>query len=50
MTYANDGDWVEHCSSLVEDASGELRVVRWEELLLDQVPLAQVEPIIARAA
>ena len=50
VTYANDGDWVEHCSSLVEDASGELRVVRWEELLLDQVPLAPVEPIIARAA
>lgn len=29
LIYANDGDWVESCSALVEDARGELRIVRW---------------------
>ncbi len=28
-TYYNDGDWVEHCTALVEDRTGTLRLVRW---------------------
>lgn len=29
LTYCNDGDWVESCTALVEDAAGELALVRW---------------------
>jgi UDP-2,3-diacylglucosamine pyrophosphatase LpxH len=28
ITYCNDGDWVENCTALVEDFSGQLRLVR----------------------
>jgi UDP-2,3-diacylglucosamine pyrophosphatase LpxH len=28
VLYCNDGDWVEHCTALVEDRNGELRI--WE--------------------
>jgi UDP-2,3-diacylglucosamine pyrophosphatase LpxH len=28
----NDGDWVESCSSLVEDMSGQLRLIDWPKL------------------
>jgi UDP-2,3-diacylglucosamine pyrophosphatase LpxH len=27
--YLNDGDWVESCTALVEDARGHLEIVRW---------------------
>ena len=29
ITYYNDGDWVESCTALVEEADGSLRVVDW---------------------
>lgn len=29
ITYCNTGDWVEHCSALVEDSTGELKLVEW---------------------
>jgi UDP-2,3-diacylglucosamine pyrophosphatase LpxH len=29
LTYCNDGDWVESCTALVEDARGELSLLRW---------------------
>ena len=28
IVYANDGDWVENCSALIEDATGELRLLK----------------------
>lgn len=28
LIYANDGDWVENCSALIEDKSGQLRLLR----------------------
>ena len=28
LVYANDGDWVENCSALVEDATGQLRLLK----------------------
>ncbi len=31
VRYCNDGDWVEHCSALVEDRNGRLSLVRWTE-------------------
>ena len=29
ILYFNDGDWVESCTALVEDASGHLEILRW---------------------
>jgi UDP-2,3-diacylglucosamine pyrophosphatase LpxH len=31
VLYCNDGDWVESCTSLVEDNNGRLAVLRWTE-------------------
>ncbi len=42
-TYCNCGDWVESCTALVEDETGQLSIIRWLEeshQLLDQ----QLEP------
>jgi UDP-2,3-diacylglucosamine pyrophosphatase LpxH len=33
IVYCNDGDWVESLSALVEDASGDLRLVDWQEIM-----------------
>jgi len=30
-TYCNTGDWVESCTALVEDAAGNLAIIRWLE-------------------
>ena len=30
VLYLNDGDWVESCSALVEDARGNMEILRWE--------------------
>ena len=35
ILYCNDGDWVESCSSLVEDFNGQLRLVDWPKLRED---------------
>ena len=29
VTYMNDGDWVEHCTALTEDASGQWSLLHW---------------------
>ena len=29
VLYLNDGDWVESCSALVEDARGHMEILRW---------------------
>ncbi len=34
VLYCNDGDWVESLSALVEEASGELRLIDWHEVML----------------
>jgi UDP-2,3-diacylglucosamine pyrophosphatase LpxH len=31
VTYANSGDWVEHCTALVERHDGQLELLRWAE-------------------
>jgi UDP-2,3-diacylglucosamine pyrophosphatase LpxH len=31
ILYCNDGDWVESCTALVEDADGALSLIRWAE-------------------
>ncbi len=37
IIYCNDGDWVESLSALVEEASGELKLVSWHDILLRDV-------------
>jgi UDP-2,3-diacylglucosamine pyrophosphatase LpxH len=32
VLYCNDGDWVESCSSLIEDMNGHLRLIDWPQL------------------
>jgi UDP-2,3-diacylglucosamine pyrophosphatase LpxH len=33
IKYCNDGDWVESLTALVEEASGELRLVTWQDIM-----------------
>ncbi|RXZ38080.1 UDP-2,3-diacylglucosamine diphosphatase [Oxalobacteraceae bacterium CAVE-383] len=33
IKYCNDGDWVESLTALVEEPSGELRLVTWQEIM-----------------
>ena len=49
IKYCNDGDWVESLSALVEDPSGELRLVTWGEImqLKKSSKLAGVEDLCA---
>lgn len=49
ITYCNDGDWVESLSALVEDETGELRLVTWGEImqLKKSSKLAGVEDLCA---
>ena len=32
VLYANDGDWVESCTALVEHVDGRLEVLQWAKL------------------
>lgn len=36
IQYCNDGDWVESLSALVEDHTGVLRLVNWQEIVMPQ--------------
>jgi UDP-2,3-diacylglucosamine pyrophosphatase LpxH len=51
ITYANDGDWVESCTALVEDFSGRLSIIRWADerdlLLHSQTQTVKTAPIPA---
>ncbi len=55
ITYCNDGDWVESCTTLVEDFSGNLSLLRWTEtqaVLMGEceVPLLEAVPLTESAA
>jgi UDP-2,3-diacylglucosamine pyrophosphatase LpxH len=36
VLYCNDGDWVESCTALCEDASGKLSIMRWTHVPVGQ--------------
>lgn len=40
VLYLNDGDWVESCTALVEDAHGNLEILRWATTLAAGAPHA----------
>jgi UDP-2,3-diacylglucosamine pyrophosphatase LpxH len=46
ILYLNDGDWVESCSALVEDARGNLEILRWA----NSAPQGAAHPAIAPPA
>ena len=55
VLYCNDGDWVESCTTLTEDAAGQLSLLRWTETreLLVQSPTPAalaIDPLLNQAA
>ncbi|WP_275289260.1 UDP-2,3-diacylglucosamine diphosphatase [Halomonas elongata] len=42
VLYCNDGDWVEHCTALMEAPSGRLQLIDWRGEVI------AVEPLVAR--
>jgi UDP-2,3-diacylglucosamine pyrophosphatase LpxH len=55
IVYCNDGDWVESCTTLVEDHAGRLSLLRWTEVqsvLVEgrEVPLLDADPTLLPAA
>ena len=38
VLYLNDGDWVESCSALVEDANGHMEILRWADPSQRHIP------------
>jgi UDP-2,3-diacylglucosamine pyrophosphatase LpxH len=50
VVYMNDGDWVESCTALVEDADGQFRLIDWaaeNRLSMWRNPAAVTEPVPA---
>jgi len=51
ILYCNDGDWVESCTALTEDAMGRLRIVTWADPIeLLGVPVSVQRPLVPKAA
>jgi UDP-2,3-diacylglucosamine pyrophosphatase LpxH len=52
IRYLNSGDWVESCTALIEDFAGEIRLVRFGEILRAEASgaIALRAPIKPRAA
>jgi len=49
LLYCNDGDWVESCTSLVEDFQGQLRLIEWPRARNQFVP-GPVAAVLGQAA
>jgi UDP-2,3-diacylglucosamine pyrophosphatase LpxH len=45
ILYCNDGDWVESCTSLVEDMNGQLRLIDWPKLREQMLPTPIALPL-----
>lgn len=45
VLYINDGDWVEHCTALVEHADGRMELLHWTE---QRQTLAASSPLVAQ--
>ena len=55
ILYCNDGDWVESCTTLVEDFAGRLSLLRWTETAevltgTQALPLMDGAPALGQAA
>ena len=49
IEYYNDGDWVESCTALTEDASGNMQILDWAEWLRDEEKIAGSQPQLLAA-
>ena len=47
ITYYNDGDWVESCTALVEDANGHMSIIDWAK---EMAPAADMPAMTLEAA
>lgn len=47
--YANTGDWVESCTALVEDFSGELSLVHWAREMREKALVGSTSPVLSAA-
>ena len=45
VLYCNDGDWVESCTSLVEDMNGHLRLIDWSKSRQQAAVVPTVLPV-----
>jgi UDP-2,3-diacylglucosamine pyrophosphatase LpxH len=45
VKYCNDGDWVESCTSLIEDMNGHLRLIHWPGLRKHSGALPVAQPV-----
>lgn len=43
ILYCNDGDWVEHCTTLVETDNGSLQLIHWPSMEVISEPAAAAE-------
>jgi UDP-2,3-diacylglucosamine pyrophosphatase LpxH len=50
VLYCNDGDWVESCTSLVEDLNGQLRLINWPELRVQMELPRELSGVVGQAA
>lgn len=50
ILYCNDGDWVESCTSLVEDMNGRLRLIDWPKIRALLPVSAAAAPVESTAA
>jgi UDP-2,3-diacylglucosamine pyrophosphatase LpxH len=46
ILYCNDGDWVESCTALTEDARGQLEIVRWTEVVAGHELVLREQPYV----
>jgi len=44
IVYCNDGDWVESCTALIEDARGRLEIVEWTSFAYERDRVARPAP------
>jgi UDP-2,3-diacylglucosamine pyrophosphatase LpxH len=45
ILYCNTGDWVEHCTALVEDETGHLKIMHWSDHAKVQVAMREEEEV-----
>lgn len=50
VLYCNDGDWVEHCTALVETAKGQLRLIDWQGAVIGIEPEVMPIPVTSPGA
>jgi UDP-2,3-diacylglucosamine pyrophosphatase LpxH len=50
VLYCNDGDWVESCTALTEDAVGRLRIVAWADAAEAPTRVFAPRPMVPQAA